>query len=157
MLVLVATLSTGAVFPAVADEKPAPAPAEAAHSEKCGVVHEVEGGKYETTIMPSLHVLELTDDAVFALPPDAPAKVSAVMCGRDDIVPSRNDYKVLVAGYVLAITTGGRVLYLEAADGQLQLKFGEGQMTEAEAGRMQAFLNEAQLAFDKSPRPAKGK
>jgi hypothetical protein len=134
----------------------APTPVEfVATVEKCGVVYEDAKGKSTSMVLPSLHVLDLADDAGFSLPADAPAKVTVVQCGRDTIVPQKNDYKVLVAGFPFVIIGDDRVLFLEVVDGQLQVQIKEGQFTEAEIPRLQAFLNEAQPAYSRETPPDK--
>jgi hypothetical protein len=141
--------SIAAAAPAdVASLAPAPEPGIAT-TEKCGVVYEAAEGKTTSTLLPSLHVMGLGDDAVFALPPDAPANVKAVQCGRDVIVPQRNDYKVLLAGLPFLVISDNRAAALEAADGKLRVRLVKGLMTEAEQAQVQAFLNVAQPAFDK--------
>ena len=130
------------------------APASAAPQlpfERCGVVHEPARGSVATKVVESIHVLDLPADADFKLPEDAPANVKAVQCGRDSIVPSRNDYKVLLAGFPLSIVArDGRVAVLEASNGKLRLRSLEGKLTEAENAQLQVFLDEAQFAFDKA-------
>jgi len=139
------------------DKTPTPAPDEfVATVEKCGVVYEDAKGKATSMVLPSVHVLDLTDDATFTLPAEAPAKVTVVQCGRDTIVPQKNDYKVLVAGFPFAIIAeDGRVLFLEIVDGQLQVQIKDGQFTEAEIPHLQAFLNEAQPHFYRDSPPDK--
>jgi hypothetical protein len=114
-------------------------------TETCHVTARTGSG----TIMmplPSLQVLRATSvEGPFELPADAPAGVSAVICARDSIVPAANDWKVLAAGYPFRLEApGGRGLWLEMTQGQLQVGFSKGALSEPEMEQVQAFLDEAQ-------------
>jgi hypothetical protein len=100
---------------------------------------------------PELHILQQTSGAgPFAL--GLPATAS-IQCGRTDIVPAANDWKVLAAGYPLAIVdvSGSelRTAVLEISDGQVRYRFLAGRMTEEEALRIQARLDAFQLHFQR--------
>ncbi|MEO8670227.1 MAG: hypothetical protein ABI411_02860 [Tahibacter sp.] len=106
------------------------APAKTGVVEKCGVVTVGDDGQSSSDVLPSLKVVELTaDDKAFVLPPDAPARVTAVTCGRASIVPAENDYKVLLAGFPFSIIADDRILWLELDNGQLQVSVKEGQLS----------------------------
>lgn len=91
---LLLPISLFAMTCAVAGEPDKPQPPW----EKCGVMHE-KGGKLEVTVLPSLKVFEATSREEFMLPEDAPPRVKAVQCGRNSIVPERNDDKIILAGF----------------------------------------------------------
>jgi len=131
----------------------APVPAATAPDvEKCGVIYEAAQDTYQTLQMPNLHVMG-TGDAKFVLPPDAPKKVSAVICGRASIIPQLNDVKVLSAGYPLFLVAHGgkRSAVLEGNKGQLQLEMREGEFTDSEAAQAQEFLDQAKTLFKSKP------
>ena len=89
--------------------------------------------------------------------PDAPAwgdTISSIVCGRDDIVPEPNDFKVLRAGYPLYISDKGqghdkRLGTLEVVGGRLQFPIKDGPpLTPELQARMQKRLDSLQTAFD---------
>ena len=116
--------------------------------EKCGVLVAGPDGKDQVVLLPSLSVLTLSDDSTFVLPADAPSGVHVVQCGRGALVPRRNDYKVIAAGFPFIIVADDRIGALEIVDGQLQFNMLKGEMTEPEISLIQAFLNSAQTAMD---------
>jgi hypothetical protein len=118
-------------------------------AENCGVMFYAENGEVKTEHLESLHVLTLNDNVDFALPKDAPKKIEGIICGRQSIVPERNDYKVLVSGYFLYIVSGDRVGALEILGGQLRFRLEKGNMTENEMPLVQKFLDESQPFFYK--------
>ena len=126
----------------------APAQDLVATQERCDVLFE-SGGEIKNLLLMSLRVLNLADSAKFKLPPDAPPKVKAVRCGRDVIVPQRNDYKVLQAGYPFSIVAGDRVGVLELAEGNLRYRLLKGELTAAEIPAVTAFINASQRAMVK--------
>lgn len=107
-------------------------------------------GRVQTLTEPALHVLRDTArDGAYA--PGLPAG-AAIQCGRSDIVPAANDWKVIDAGHVLFIvdvsgSDDPRVAALEISNGQLRYRFVSGRMTEAEEPRIMARLNAFQLHF----------
>jgi hypothetical protein len=76
--------------------------------------------------------------------------VQAIICFRDSLVPSRNDYKVLLAGVPFAIKSGEKVLWLELDDGQLGFSFDEGALNEEETASVQLWLDGAQTNLDRA-------
>lgn len=120
--------------------------------EKCGVMHEVDG-KYSLVALPSLHVIEATAEGSFVLPKDAPTNVSAISCGRPSLLPEKDDFKVLQAGFVLyVVAPDDRVAALELSNGRLQYRAIEGEFSSDEVLRIQEFLSVNQEAFYK-PKP----
>src|ERR1044072_6594397 len=79
------------------------------------------GGRVYRLDAPEIRVLRQTaGDAPFA--PGIPAGAT-IRCGRSDIVPAANDWKVLAAGYPLAITEvteehDGGIAILEMGNGR---------------------------------------
>jgi hypothetical protein len=104
-------------------------------------------------------VIEVTErDGPFAVedPPDEP--IAAITCLRKDIVPSPNDYKVLVAGYPLAIADRGvghprRTGTLSLVGGKFAFTLIEGEpLTEELAKRVDARLDRFQRAIETTQR-----
>jgi len=117
--------------------------------EKCGVMHRVEG-KETVVALPSLHVIEATADGAFVLPKDAPPHVSAIQCGRLSLVPAKNDFKVLQAGFLFMIVApDDRIAAMELSNGQLQYRTIKGEFASDEIPQIQEFLNVNQNAFYK--------
>ena len=126
--------------------------------EKCGVITEVDG-KSDSALLEGFRVSDLTvTDAPFKLPENAPDHVTVVECGRNSIVPEKNDYKVLLAGYVFAIVApDGRVLFLEIENGLLMVSVKEGKFTPEEIPKIQAFVNASQEFFYEKPAPTEAR
>jgi hypothetical protein len=105
-------------------------------------------GRVERSAAPLLHVLQDTArDGAYA--PGLPAG-AAIQCGRTDIVPAANDWKVIEAGhpfYIVEVSDSpdARMAVLEISQGQVRYRFITGQITEAEVPRMLARLNAFQL------------
>jgi hypothetical protein len=153
----VSTAEPATITPAAPATVSAPQPASEPTSlpaiatvEKCGVVHELAQGSTATMLLPSIHVMGLGDESSFSLPPDAPAKVRAVQCARDVIVPQRNDYKVLAAGFPFAIISGDRVGVIEGLGRKLSFRMIKGYTTPAEQAAVDEAMKAAQIAFEKS-------
>jgi hypothetical protein len=85
-------------------------------------------------------------------------KDGSVMCGRSDIVPDATDWKVLAAGYTLAITTGNGTLagVLEAPGGHVGFRFLAGKPTPAQidaiGARIDAFQKTLEDVFHPLPK-----
>ncbi len=79
--------------------------------------------------------------------------IMAIMCGRVDIVPAPNDYKVLRAGYPLYISDIGvghpkNLSVLVVSDGQFQFKNVDGKLTAPDVlARVQKRLDQLQTSF----------
>lgn len=112
--------------------------------EKCGVIFENSSGEPEHKLLPGLAVLAIADGDAFALPPDAPPKVMAVQCGRTTLVPHKNDYQVLLAGFPFSIASDDRVGILEVVEGHVQFRMLDGKMTDAELEPIGKYLDFAQ-------------
>ncbi len=118
-------------------------------SEKCGVIFENASGKPESRLLPGFSVASIANDAPFVLPAHAPPKVLAVQCGRTSLVPGRNDYKVLQAGFPFSIVADDRVGVLEVVEGRVRFNMLDGEMTEAELKPIGDFLDFAQAEMNK--------
>ena len=119
--------------------------------ERCGVLYAPSPGVVASKVLESEHVADLGDADAFVLPADAPAKVLAVQCARDSIMPEHNDYKVLLAGFPFSILTkDNRVAVLDVSNNSLRLRTLQGSFTPEEQARVQDYLDEAQYAFDKA-------
>jgi hypothetical protein len=81
--------------------------------------------------------------------------IAAIMCGRVDIVPAPNDYKVLRAGYPLYISDIGvghpkNVSALELSDGRFRFRNVDGKLPAPDVlARVQKRLDQLQTAFQK--------
>ena len=133
--VLASLVSAGLVLAA------SPAPEVPAEAERCSAYTLVDGQESEFP-MPSLRVTEMTAaSGPFVLPKDAPSNVSAIQCWRDSIIPTKNDYKVLRAGFPFFITAPtNRTLSLAYAEGQLTVTFDKGLLTAEEIKRVQDYI-----------------
>ena len=119
----------------------------------CGVMVRGDDGKTNIIVLPSLHVLASTaQEGAFKLPTDAPANVMGMMCGRSSLIPAPNDYKLLQAGFTLAIVRNdeskSRAGVLELVSGRLQFRMIDGVMSKEETNALQPRLNEMQLRVD---------
>jgi hypothetical protein len=109
-------------------------------------------GQPGTAPTPGLHVLADTrGDAPYA--PAVP-EGAAIRCGRSDIVPAANDWKVVAAGYPFYIVDAAdgpepRVAVLVISQGQMRFRFIRGRLTSEEEPRIQARLNAFQLHFQR--------
>ena len=82
----------------------------AAVEETCGFITSKSSGPSKTykPVAGSTKVIEVTErDEAFTVEDPPGEHVEALTCVRRDIVPSPNDYKVLAAGYSLAIADRG--------------------------------------------------
>ena len=131
-----------------APDSPAPAP-PARVQERCQVVYSPAPGSVSRKVLESLHVADLGDGDAFVMPADAPDRVLAVECAREAILPQRNDYKVLLAGFPFMIVTKDRAAVLEKPPfGPLGLRTLKGKFTTEEEPLVRAYLDEAQYAMD---------
>ena len=75
----------------------------AAAEERCAIMMGQPDGSTKAVADPNLHVIESTSRAGrFAYRLEKSAH--AIMCGRFDIVPAANDYKIVAEGYTLGLT-----------------------------------------------------
>lgn len=83
-------------------------------------------------IQNSVAVIDATERASQFVPnPSAGYRVDSVICGRREVVPAPNDYKVVVAGYPLIIFDAGpgqvgRRATLQATNGKFQFLLDKG-------------------------------
>jgi hypothetical protein len=144
---LVASAQVGA-----AEEKPkGPPPIVAPTQEICAVLYGTQGSKE----MASVHVLDLADGAPFTLPKDAPAGVHTIVCKRDSILPSRNDFRVLLAGVVFVISSDQRIGAVERANGVYRYRMMSDGLTEMEQTVVDKFLSESKRKTDAEAGAAK--
>ena len=139
-LLLLAALAAAQPASAVVDTEPT--------ETRCDYITR-EGGRGDPPA-PGLHVLAQTrgEGPFAAAVPDG----AAIRCGRSDIVPAANDWKVIAAGhpfYIVEVTNAPepRMAVLEISQGQVRYRFISGRLTEAEEPRIQARLNAFQLHF----------
>jgi len=73
----------------------------------------------------------------------------AVMCHRDYLLPQINDFKVLIAGFPLVISSkDGRVATLEIDSGHVQFRTLRGEFTASEIPVVRNYLDTAQETID---------
>lgn len=118
-------------------------------SEDCNMVVMVKGAKP----IPTKVVIPTEGDGKFTIDPPAGVKIGGIMCLRDSLIPLPNDYKVLLAGYPLAIGDRGTghpeaMGILEVENGRLQFKMTDGKLSADQQRPVQARLDQLQKAFD---------
>ena len=145
-----ALMAASAQAGAVEQHKEAP-PIVAPTQEVCAVLYGSQGSKE----MASVHVLDLADGAAFALPKDAPGGVHTILCKRDSILPSRNDFRVLLAGYVFIISADQRIGAVERANGVYRFRMMSGELSAMEQTVVDKFLSESKRKTDAEAAPAK--
>jgi hypothetical protein len=119
--------------------------------EKCGVIAGSDPDHQTFQLVPGLSVLRQTNVGSFSVDAPPGQKVGAIMCGRADIVPALNDYKVVLAGYPLFLSgDGDAMVILEIVDGRLQVRT-TGISDPALLERIQSRVNEMQTAVQAQP------
>jgi hypothetical protein len=107
--------------------------------ETCGVLQITDAERVSYIPIPGYSILGGTPP--FAAPPGS---VHAVVCDRTSIFLGANDHRVISDLRVpLFIRNAGRVAILEAADGQLRVRFTQGQPSPVEAQALAASLDRA--------------
>lgn len=93
--------------------------------------------------------IQLTLDSLTRLN-TLPSDASAVACPRASLVPMQNDVRVLTEwGVAFGIVEDGpRSLWIWAADGRLQVKVDDGELTPTEAAAVRHWLERSQTLFD---------
>ena len=89
----------------------------------------------------------------FAVPLPPGVTTGQIMCTRDSLIPLPNDYKLLLAGFPLAIGDNGTghpkgLGVLDVADGKLRFQMIDGKMTADQQKSVQARLEQLQRAFN---------
>lgn len=119
----------------------APATFAAEATERCGVLIQ-DGEVVRNQLLPGFSVREAE------LPVRLPMSlegVQGVICGRDTLQLSDNDYRVVTDLAVpLYVTSGDRVIVLEISSGQFRARTVRGQLNEQETHQLQEALNFAQ-------------
>jgi hypothetical protein len=135
-----------ASVPAMAQSEP--------QEEICGRILKDAGGEIISQHDRSLHILVLTSaPGDFVPSPVAEGhKLLGFYCQRSDLVPARNDWKLLAAGYPLSIFSRmdgeNRILYLELIDGRVRINSPPpGVLTQEMLDRIQAYARAAQEHF----------
>lgn len=119
---------------------------------RCIVLAEKPDGKVDTLPGAIAVLVPTRTSPTFSLTLPPGYRGASVLCGRSDIVPSENDWKVLDAGYPLFISVAGdgkpdRTITLEEVKGRLQVQFSEGAVTAEDETRLQARLDQLQTAI----------
>jgi len=124
--------SLGAAIALLALAAGAPAHAQAGVTEKACRYLERQDGISITHEAPDLHVLALSEPgAVFSA--ELPKGV-LVICERSGIVPAAGDWKVVDAGFALALRDGkGRAGALEYGEGGFRYRMIQGKLEAGEA------------------------
>lgn len=116
----------------------APAAAQQTY-EMCGVLQITDAERVSYIPIPGYSILQ--SEPPFSAPPGS---VHAVVCDRTSIFMGPNDHRVITDLRVpLFIRNAGRVAILEAAEGQLRVRFNQGQPTAEEAQALAAALDRA--------------
>jgi hypothetical protein len=128
---------------------PALALAHEATEEQCkAMVKGAADGQFATVAVPGLRLVGA--GAARPLPP-LPDGTTMVVCGRDSIIPTPNDARVLTDYHMpLSITDGERVAFLELFKGQVMLRIAQGELTPAETREVQPRLDAIQARFNAS-------
>jgi hypothetical protein len=122
--------------------------------ELCGRILSDPRGEIISQHDPSLHILTLTNEpGDFVASPVAEGhKLLGFYCQRSDLVPAKNDWKLLAAGYPLSIFSrmGGvnRILHLELVDGRVRINSPPpGVLSQEMLDRIQTYARAAQKHF----------
>jgi len=137
------------VDPDMADFDGAAARLLVGQSEDCNMVAMTKGAKP----IPTKVVIPTEGKTKFTIDPPPGVKIGGIMCLRDSLIPLPNDYKVLLAGYPLAIGDRGTghpeaMGILEVENGRLQFNMTTGKMTADQQARAQPRLDQLQRAFN---------
>lgn len=110
-----------------------------AQHELCGIMQITDATHASYIPIPGYTILQATPP--FSAPPGA---VQAVVCDRTSVFLGPNDHRVITDLHVpLFIRSTGRIAILEAAEGQLRVRFHQGQPTAEEAQALAAALDRA--------------
>jgi hypothetical protein len=121
-------------------------------AEHCGAFFQSATAKSSFQALPLLSVENLPTEQPFRLPSNAPATTSMIVCERETIIPSKNDYKVLETGLVLGIVAAdGRRGVVERVGGRLRLNVLNGNLTDAESNQISKVLNAPQQQDSTAP------
>lgn len=132
---MIRTLAIAAALAAMS----APAFAQTAPVERCGVFQITDAEHVSYTPIPGFSILLATPP--FSAPPGS---MHAVVCDRTSIFLGPNDHRVITDfGVPLFIRNGGRIAILEIADRQLRLRFTQGQPTPAEQAALGPAIERA--------------
>jgi hypothetical protein len=131
----------------------------AAIDERCGLTVSKEDEKAKAREFDGrTKVIEATErDGSFSLDVPSGLHVAAITCSRKDIVPSPNDYKVIMAGYGLGIADFGeghpeRIGLLSRIDGKFAFEILKGEpLTEELQQRVDARLEAFQRTIQSKP------
>ena len=77
-------------------------PQQPSSSETCVGMPDHPGNKTAREL-PSIHIVNNDSTAPFVLPKGTPSDVTAILCARNTLVPEKYDFKILLAGFPLAI------------------------------------------------------
>lgn len=109
-------------------------------TEKCAVFYHDSAGNTQMKLIPGLHV----SGEEFRVPELEEGKVTAVMCGRDTLIPQSHDWTVLKAGLPLTISSGNRVMALEIEDHRVQARMLKGEFKNSEIPLVEQLMDDFQ-------------
>lgn len=119
----------------------AAAPALAQPVERCGVLQRTDAERVSYIPIDGYSIL--LSQPPFSAPPGS---VDAVVCDRTSIFLGNNDHRVLTdLGVPLFIRNAGRVAVLEEVEGQLRVRFSQGEPSPLEAEAMRTAIDRAQV------------
>ena len=109
-------------------------------------------GKQNVLTLPSVHVMDGENTSPFVLPKDAPPETSALYCARDTLLPANYDYRVLLAGFPLAIVApDDRKAVLELSrDNTIVYRMISGKSSDEEMRKVRKSLKVNQRLLDKA-------
>jgi hypothetical protein len=143
--------ATRSVAPPPARPAPAATPAPASTAAATCQLMTKSGDQYVGTPLPGFDPSVRT----VRLPVlQANSNAAMVLCNRTTVVPEVTDYRVLTEMHLpLAISAGGKTVFLGATNGQLQMGVPEGQLTADETKAIQDRIDEMQTAIAGPARP----
>jgi hypothetical protein len=106
----------------------------------------LSGGAFAQTPFPALHLIGAA--SLPTLPTPSAGRVSGIVCQRDDILPTPDDYKILAQYHVpLYIASGDLVAVLQVKNGQLLYEFIKGEAPATEMAEIGGRLDALQIKF----------
>ena len=135
-------------------------PAAAVTEKLCAVMVEREDGYFSYYNTPEFSVLKATKEKKeFEFDHFSQVKDGEIVVGfsciRSSIIPAKNDYKVLEAGYTFVIgaaePTLGVLIKLEIIDGQYSFEVIQGGLDEKHIRKIEKRLAEFQALYDQAP------
>lgn len=143
-----ARAQTAAPVQGPASTAPAPAPAPATG---CQLMTK-SGDQFVGTPLPGF---DPSVKSVRLPAPQAGSNAAMVLCNRTTIIPQVTDYRILTEMHLpLAISAGGKTVFLGASKGRLQMGVPDGALTADETEALRNRIDEMQTAMAEPAKPA---